>query len=148
LRKFLQILGVLFIVLFVSGIALAGVAFYRLHKAEVQGKAYLDAAFPAIAANWDQQQLLSRAGPDLMPGITPDEEANLFFQLSLLGPMQQYEGSTADHVESGASVKTGARTYVYCTTKARFRSGTVVFHIMLLRSGGVWTIDGFHVNPA
>ena len=69
MRKFLYILGALtLIVILGSGIGL-GIFLYKAHALDVESKAFVDSAVPAIAAAWSKQQLIDRATPELQGGV-------------------------------------------------------------------------------
>jgi hypothetical protein len=145
LRKFLQILGVLFLVLFSAAVVGFGLLAYKGHQYDTQSKAYVDTALPAIAFNWDPQVLTGQAAPELFAAADQTARDNFFYQLSLLGPMQRYDGSAG-----GANMDYNAGhmliTAIY-TAHGKFRDGEATFHILVVKRGGQWQIAGFHVDP-
>ena len=56
--------------------ALAAVLYWMLYRGfmlgNTEGRAYVDSAVPAIARNWDRQELLDRAAPELKAKATPN----------------------------------------------------------------------------
>lgn len=114
---------------------------------DADAKAYVDSAVVAICANWDQQQLIDRASPELMAAVKPGELPALFEKLSSAGPLSKYEGSNGQAtmmVYNGNSKITAK--YVAKALFARGGEGTI--NISLIQSDGKWRILGFHVDIA
>jgi len=62
-RRFLLILGALTLaIIVVAGIG-AGLLIYKGNSLDAESKAFVDTAVPAIAANWNKEQLLDRMTP-------------------------------------------------------------------------------------
>ena len=145
MQKTLKILGVLTLIFIcIVGISI-GVVAYKGDELDDQSKAYVDAAIPAIAGKWDQEQLVIRSTPSLRESITPDQLSTLFWRLSLLGPLVRYEGSSG---QSAMSYFNGvSRVTALYVAKAQFKNGNATFHIALLKLNGQWLINGFRVDP-
>jgi hypothetical protein len=123
------------------------VFFYEGNALDAESKAFVDRAVPAIAGNWNKQQLLDRATPELRESTNPDQMTALFEGLSRLGPMVEYEGATGEATMSyvAGSGSTISASYV---AKARFENGTAIFRIVLMKRNGGWMIHNFHVDSA
>jgi hypothetical protein len=146
MKKMLCVLGALTLVILVAAGIGAAVLVYEGKALDGESKAFVDSAVPAIAARWDQQQLLDRATPDLKRSISQDRLTSMFKGLSQLGPLVNYEGATGEanmlyFTGTGASV---SASYV---AKADFQNGNAVFQIALVKREGHWMINGFHVDP-
>jgi hypothetical protein len=152
-RKVFQILSVLALSVMVAiGIGV-GVAFYRGHALDVESKAFVDRVVPAITAAWSKQQLLDLATPELRASATPNELTALFDRLSQLGALVKYEGATGESAMSymagfGSKGRSSATVSASYVVKAQFQNGSATFKIMLMKRGGRWLINGFHVDVA
>lgn len=147
MRKFLYFLGAATLtVLIVAGVGI-GVAAYQGHAFDVESKAFVDSAVPAISANWSQEQLLELATPELRESVKPNELTTLFAKLSRLGPLVKYEGSTGNTLMSYTTASGGTVSATY-VARAKFRNGNAAFRIVLLKRDGHWMIQNFHVDPA
>jgi len=147
MRKFLYMLGALTLVILVVGAVGIGFAVYNGRALDVESKAFIDTAVPAIAAKWSKEALLERSTPELRQSVTPDQLDTLFAAFSRLGPLVEYKGAKGDTNMSYVSGvgSTVSATYV---AMARFGNGDAVFRITLLKRNGRWLIHNFHVDPA
>jgi hypothetical protein len=147
MRKFLSILGALTLVVIVAVGAGVGVLAYKGHALDVESKAFVDGAVPAIAAAWSTEQLLDRATPELRERAKPQELRAFFDTLSRLGPLAQYDGATG---EASMAYFTGSGSTVSAAyvANARFRNGSATFRIRLMKRDGRWMIHNFQVRPA
>ena len=146
MRKFLSIVGAIsLIVLVLAGVAL-GVVAYKGHALDVESKAFVDDAVPAIVTSWSKEQLLDRATTELRANAKPDQLAIFFDRLSRLGALVHYDGATGAATMSyfTFSGSTVSATYV---ANAEFQNGQASFKITLLKRDGQWLIHNFHVDP-
>jgi hypothetical protein len=146
MRKFLAVVGAVALALVV--VATAGVAFmaWKGTAADAESKAFIDAAVPAIAATWQEQQLLDRATPELLKAAKPVDLTEFFTKLSALGSLIKYDGSTGQSMMSYFTGSGGTVAAAY-VAKAEFKNGTATFNVALLKRDGRWMINGFHVDP-
>jgi hypothetical protein len=63
LRKFLVIIGGLFLVLVLVGAGFLGYAAYRGRDLDASSKAYVEENIPAIVSTWSKDELLKRMSP-------------------------------------------------------------------------------------
>jgi hypothetical protein len=147
MKKFLMIFGGIALVAVLAIAGMIGWAAYRGRALDGESKAFVDAAVPAIASNWNKQELIDRAAPELKAKATPEQLAMIFDTLARLGPMVEYEGATG---QATMSYETGAGSNVFgkYDATARFQNGSAVFHIGLVKRDGRWTILNFHVDPS
>jgi hypothetical protein len=147
MRKFFMGLGVLTTMLVVAG----GIGFYFLaskgQALDRMSKAYVDDTVVAIAANWDANELLKRAGPRLRATARPDEIRGLFdVARGALGPMLDYGGSRGEAILSVAnSQPMVSAKYV---AKGHFQKGDAELQIVLSKQGDTWLIEGFHISSS
>ena len=104
MKKYQKVLGAVAIV---GGMALAAVLFWTMYRGFMvgngEGRAYVDSAVPAIARNWDRQELLDRAAPELKAKAPPELLDQVFGMLAKLGPMSTYDGATFRETTSVAT---------------------------------------------
>jgi hypothetical protein len=147
MRRFLLILGSLTLVAIVVGVVGFGFLAYNGHELDVESRAFIDGAVPAIAAHWSKQELLDRATPELRENAKPEQLQALFETLSRLGRLVEYEGAKG---QAGATYMVGSGSTVSGSyvAKATFEGGAATFRIGLLKRDGHWMIHNFHVDPA
>ena len=135
MRRFLLILGALTLaIIVVAGIG-AGLLIYKGNSLDAESKAFVDTAVPAIAANWNKEQLLDRMTPELRANVRPEDLQALFNTISQLGSLVEYQGATGEAnmsylAGSGSSV---SASYV---AKVRCKSGTATIQIAILKHDG------------
>jgi hypothetical protein len=113
---------------------------------DADAKAYVDSAVVAICSNWDQQQLIDRASPELMAAVKPGELQALFERLSSAGPLSKYEGSSG---QASIMVYNGnSKITAKYVAKALFAHSEGTITISLIQNDGKWRILGFHVDLA
>jgi len=145
MRRFLYVLGALFLVILVAGTVAIVFAVYSGQALDAESKAYVDASIPAIASNWNEAELLNRATPELRNSMVPEQFASLFGSFSQFGHLIRYNGSKGQAMMSYVAGvgKTVSASYV---AKAACQNGNVIFRIVLLKRNGRWWINNFHIN--
>lgn len=145
MRKFLYILGALTLTMFVVIGVGVGVLAYNGTALDAESKTFVDGAVPAITANWSEDQLLDRSTPELRDSIKPGELKSLFTAFARIGPLVEYQGAMG---EANMSYVAGVGSTVSASyvAKARFQNGDATFRIVLLKRGGHWLIQNFHVD--
>ncbi len=90
MKKFLSVIGGLFLVLVVVVVGFIGYAAYQGRGLDASSKAYVEANVPPIISTWSKDELLKRSSPQLLKIINekPDQLDQLFQKLSKLGAMQ------------------------------------------------------------
>jgi len=147
MRRFLYILGAVTLAIIVAAGIGVGVLVYKGKTLDVESKAFVDSAVPAIAAGWNKEQLLDRATPELRDSVKPEQLRSLFDAVSQLGPLVEYEGAAGDANMSymAGSGSTVSASYV---AKAKFKDGVATIQITLVKRDGRWMISGFHVDTS
>lgn len=145
MKKMIMILGYAFlcvIVLVVAGVASVAVIGKRLDK---ESKAFVDAAVPAIVAEWDIAELQKRASPEFNASVDYDDLADDFETLQQMGKLVEYKGSIGD---SNITVSlSGYEITADYTANADFETGSTEMQISLIRHSGQWQILDFTVSP-
>lgn len=130
-----------------GAIAVAGILLIRSgDQFDSESKAFVDAAIPAIAGNWDEQALRNRASARFLALTSPRQIHAAFRQFATLGRMVRYEGSHGDTAMAYSSGTDGAVTAAYIAN-ATFQNGDAVFQLNLVRHHGRWLIGAMHVTP-
>jgi hypothetical protein len=144
MRRFLNLLGALTLIVIVVGGIGVGVLVYTGRALDAESKAFVDSAVPAIITG-GSEQLLERATPELREVAKPDELKALFNGLAQLGPLVKYEGATGQALMSYIA-STGGAISAFYVAKARFQNGSANFQIRLMRHDGHWMIHNFHIE--
>lgn len=147
MRKFLYTLGALTLIAIIGGGIGLGVLIYKGHALDVESKAFVDGAVPAIAAAWSKQQFLDRAAPELQGRVKPEELSAVFDRFSRLGSLVEYEGSTGQALLAYFTGSGGTVSASY-VAKARCQNGSATLRIGLVKRDGRWMIRDFYVDPA
>jgi hypothetical protein len=145
MRKVLYVLGAVFLTLLVGGGGGIGYLAYVGNQLDREAKAYVDAAVPAIAANWSADELMRRAGPKLLK-IKPDDVRTAFALFAKLGPLIQYKGSKGDATIFASVGGNGQSITAKYLAEATFKDGDASIDIELDKLEGAWKIRGFRVN--
>ena len=90
MKKVLQVLGIVFVVILVVAGGIMGYAAYTGTRLDASSKAYVDTAVPAIVAHWSQQALVARAAPQLLQAVSPAQLTKAFSWFRSLGPMKKW----------------------------------------------------------
>jgi hypothetical protein len=144
-KKFLIILGSVFLALILFGaIAIAFLAI-RGTALDKESRAYADTAIPAIFSQWSQKELLDRASPELKKAVNIDQLDRMFRWASTLGPLQKCESAQG---QAGMSItpQSGKMTHGQYTAKAQFEKGEATITLGLIKHGDQWQILSFNVH--
>ena len=144
-KRFLTVLGAIAMAGVVALGAFIAWSAYRGISRGIEGKAFVDRAIPAIARNWDRQELLDRAAPELRAEATPEQLDTVFGTLTKLGPMVEYQGAKGEAVTTYTTSSGSVVTAKY-EAKGRFQNGGAIFQIVLVKRDGHWMILNFHVD--
>jgi len=144
MRKFFYWLGVTAAIAIVAVIIAGGLLARRGFSLDAEAKAYVDQAVVAICGNWDQQQLIDRAAPELLAAMKTNSLAGVFERASRVGPLLKYEGANgqASMIVYNGNAKITAN---YVAT-AQFEKGEATIKFALVKDDGGWRISGFHVD--
>jgi hypothetical protein len=141
MKKFFIVLGSIFLALIVLGAIGIAVVAVRGTALDKEGKAYVDAAIPAIVTTWSEKELLDRASPEFKQAGTVDQLDRMFRWFSSLGRLQKCEPA-----QGQAIMQTGRMTTGQYTAKATFEKGEATIQLTLIKHGNQWQIGGFHVD--
>jgi hypothetical protein len=132
-----------FIVLFSAG-AFVGYVIHRGNNLNAESKAYVEQAVVDIGQNWDRQELIKRASPDLIANLSPQQIAQLFDPLAArFGKLTRYDGQTGfATITMGA----GSKIIAHYDVAATFENGPVGFRIDLVKINDRWMIESFYVH--
>ncbi|HYA85739.1 MAG TPA: hypothetical protein VEI57_01575 [Nitrospirota bacterium] len=145
MKKTIMVLGYVFLALIVVIAATIGSVAILGKKLDKESKAFVDAAIPAIASDWDVAELQKRASPELEESVDYDDVEEYFASLKQLGKFQEYKGSAGD---SNITISlSGYEITADYTASADFEAGSVEMQISLIRHNGQWQILDFKVSP-
>jgi hypothetical protein len=147
MRRILQVVGAIALVVVALVAAGLGYAAYRGGSLDAESKAYVDAAVPAIAAHWDREQLIARAAPELLKATNPAQLQVVFDTFAKAGPLVQYDGAKGQSSMSYFTGTGSSITAVYIAT-AHCRDAIVTINLNLIKRDGKWMILGFHVDTS
>jgi hypothetical protein len=129
-------------------LALIGAGFLLMvfHGSQLESEApeYLSEAIPAIAANWEPDELIKRASPEFLKVTSEKKLHDTFKPFQAMGAFVRYEGATGSagwNYANGQSAVTGS--YV---AKAMFSNGEVTFTVKLSKHDDRWMIDYFQAD--
>ena len=147
MKKFFIVLGSIFLALIVLGDIGIAVVAVRGTALDKEGKAYADAAIPAIVTTWSEKELLDRASPEFKQSGTIDQLDRMFRWFTSLGRLQKCEPAQGQAIMS-ATPQTGRMTTGEYTAKATFEKGDATIKLVLIKHGDQWQIGGFHVDSS
>lgn len=145
MKKFLAIVGAIFLLLLVvAGIGFAVLA-YRGTQLDSESKVYADSALKAIATDWSEKALLDRASPEFKHAVSIDQLDRYFKGCSNLGHLQSAEPMKG---QSGISIdpKNGRRIQGQYATKAQFENAEATITLGLIKHDDRWQILKFDVE--
>jgi hypothetical protein len=129
-------------------LALVGAGFVLMvfHGSQLESEAprYLSEALPAIAANWDPDELMKRGSPGFLKVTSEEKLREALKPFHALGAFVRYDGAIGNagwNWTNGQSTATGS--YV---AKATFSNGQVTFTVKLSKHDDEWMIDFFQAN--
>jgi hypothetical protein len=145
MKKFLVVLGSIFLAIIV--VVAAGIAFVAVRgtKLDKESKAYADSAIPAIVGTWSEKALLDRASPEFKKSVAIDELDRLFRWFSGLGRLQHCAPARGQSLMS-STTQTGNRITADYDAEATFEKDNANIHLTLIKHGDNWQIMGFRVN--
>jgi UDP-N-acetylmuramyl tripeptide synthase len=145
MKKFLIVLGSIFLAIVVLGAI--GIAFVAVRGAALdkESKAYADSAIPAIVTTWSKKELLDRASPEFKKAVAIDQLDRLFGAFATLGRLQKCEPAQGQSLMS-ATTQNGKTISGQYTAKATFEKGEATIKLGLIKHGDQWQILGFHVD--
>jgi hypothetical protein len=148
LKRFLSIIGGLFLVLVLFVAGFFGYAASQGRGLDASSKAYVEENIPAIISTGSKDELLKRSSPQLLTIINekPEQLDQLFQKLSTLGPMLSFGEVKGDSNVSYTTQNGKVTTAAYVAT-AKFKNGEGRISARLIQSpAGQWQLLLFHVD--
>jgi hypothetical protein len=144
MRTVLTILGAIFAIFIVILITAAVIFIPRAIKLEHGGAVYLQDAIPKIVTNWNSQELVDRATPELLATGSRDSVNRLFVMFQRLGSLKHLD-TPEGTITSSAYTGTGTVTIGNFKAEAEFEKGPATISVQLERVKDTWEINGFHI---
>jgi hypothetical protein len=148
LKRFLSIIGGLFLVLVLFVAGFFGYAAYQGRGLDASSKAYVEENIPAIISTWSKDELLKRSSPQLLKIIDekPEQLDQLFQKLSKLGPMLSF-GEVKGDSNVSYTTQNGKVTTAAYVAAVKFKNAEGRITARLIQSpAGQWQLLLFHVD--
>jgi hypothetical protein len=147
MKKFLSILGGVFLLIIVIAAVLVGVGVYQGNKLDKSSKAYVEANVRPVVSTWSKDELVKRASPKLLEIINRDPgQADLVLKkLSKLGSLQSLGEPKGESLVAYTAGTGKVITAAYRET-ARFENGNADISVRLIQTDGQWQFLLFNVN--
>lgn len=146
MKKLFTILGIIFATIIVIIVIAAVVFIPRTLKLDHEATAYIQDAVPKIVTDWNSQELVDRATPELLAAAKKNDELDrLFVMFRQLGSFKQLD-KPEGIVVSSAFTGEGTVTLGNYTTHGDFEKGKATIKIQLRRVNDTWKINGFRIN--
>lgn len=146
MKKFFTILGAIFAAILIIVIIAVALFIPRALKLDREATSYIQDVAPKIVEQWNAQELVDRATPELLSAAkSRDELDRLFIMFRQLGRLKHLD-TPKGAVTSGAFSGTGPVTIGNYTAAAEFEHGAATMRIQLRRVGDMWKINGFYIN--
>ena len=145
MKKLFTILGVIFAVIIVILVIAAAIFIPGALKRDQEAVSYIQDAVPKIVTNWNSQELLDRATPELVATSKKNDEIDrIFAMFQRLGSFKHLDKPEGT-VVSSAYTGTGTVTVGSYKAHAEFEKGEARIEIQLRRVGDTWKINGFRI---
>ena len=148
MKTFLAIIGTLALLVVILIGSLFFIGFQRAKPILDEAHAFADTAIPAVATNWDGEELSSRAAPELADilknGALEELMATASFQL---GAMASYNGASCLITRYEINSENGELVLAECSATAEFEKANASFSMNILKRNSEWKILGFFVTP-
>ncbi len=149
MKKFLSILGGLFLVLVLAVGGFIGYAANQGRELDASSKAYIEANVPPVISTWSKDELLKRSSPQLLKAINgkPEQLDQLFQKLSKLGAVRSFGDVRGDSYVS-YTIQNGKVTTAAYVAAAKFENGEGNIKVRLIQSpaSGQWQFLFFYVD--
>ncbi len=137
MRRLFYVLGAVFLAIIVLVGAGVGVLAYRGYALDKEAKAFVDAAVPAIAAQWNEDALLERSAPELRAAAKPAAMSAVFQRFAQFGPLVKPARVWAEQAKLMAyNLGKGGESAFSFTARAECQNGEAIFRITLLKRSG------------
>jgi len=145
MKKFLQVLGLVFAALIVLGVLSIAVIVVKGRGLDKESKAYVDEVAPKILADLRKETLLAYSSDELKNVVKAEEMDKIFTWLQKLGRFKEYKGSTG---QANISFTTQAGKVItgQYVAQAEFDSGPAQVQIVTVKKGDKWFVQLFRIN--
>ena len=145
MKKTLMVLGGIFAILILAGIAGIAVIAVQGSNLDEESKLYVDEVTPKILAELNKQTLFQYASDELKNSATSEEFDKLFNWFDKLGRFKIYNGASG---EASISITTqeGKQITGFYQAQAEFENGPATIKVTTIKKGDDWQIIGFHIN--
>ena len=146
MKKLFTILGGIFAAL----IFVAVVGFFIINHfgsgLDEESKACIDSNLPQILTNWDIDELINRASPELLE-VVPKEKIQELLKVFMarLGPLKEYKGSKGQSHMSVTTQNGKVITGVYIA-EADFAKAPATINFRIIKHDNKWQILDFRVT--
>lgn len=148
MKTILAIVGTLALLVVIMFGALFFIGYQRVQPIFDEAQEFADTAIPAIAANWDGEELSSRAAPELADilqnGVLEELMTTASFQL---GAMTSYSGASCQITRYEINTDNGEFVLAECLATGEFEKANASFRVDILKRNSEWKILGFYVTP-
>ena len=148
MRTFFYRLGIFAAVLLLLVVGVFGYLIYAGSGYDRESKQYVDDAVIAITANWDREELIRRASPQLLTNVKAEDLESLFTLFSTLGPLVDYQGSKWSSSATNSSIGQGTTISANYSAQALFKQGDATIRMTVVKSDGAWKIQAFRVDSS
>lgn len=147
MKKFLSIVGGIFLLLILIVAGFIGYAAYQGKNLDASSKAYVEDNVPPIISTWSKDELLKRASPQLLKIINekPEQLDQFFQKLSKLGALQNF-GDVKGESNVSYTIPDGKVTTASYIATAKYKNGEAHISIRLIQLFDQWRILSFYVN--
>ena len=146
MKKFFSILGGIFAVLIVAAVVGFFILNYFGTGLDEESKEYVDSTLPQIIQNWDVDELINKASPELLQVAPKEKIEELFIMFSeRLGPVKEYKGSNGQSNMSVTTQEGKVITGAY-VAEAIFEKAPATIQFRIIKHDNQWQILEFRVN--
>lgn len=147
MKKFLAIVGGVFLVLLLAGAVFFGYGLYQGKKLDASSRFYIEQNVPAILETWSKEALLERAAPNLRRDLdkNPANTDLLFKKFAELGAFQKMDDIKGNSITSITPDK-GLIKSAHYVIQAKFDHGDAAITVNLVQAAEKWQVAGFFVH--
>lgn len=147
MKKFLAIVGGLFLSLLLALAIFFGYAAYNGSKLDASSKIYIEENIPIILSTWSKDNILKLASPQLIEiiGKNKTDIDLLLTKAAGLGKFQRIYDIKGDSKIS-FTTKNGSAVTANYAVKAKFDNEDATITVHLIQSSGQWQLLGLFVN--
>ncbi|WP_156180878.1 hypothetical protein [Desulfovibrio sp. TomC] len=147
MKKFLAIVGGLFLALLLITAIFFGYAAYNGSKLDASSKIYIEENIPTILSTWSKDTILKLASPQLIETIE-NNQTNIDLLLTksaTLGKFQKISDIKGDSNTSFTTQNGSVITSRYAV-QAKFDNGEATITVTLIQLSGQWRLLGLFIN--